>query len=196
MTITLRPGRDGDAPTITELQAVTARVAYAHIFPPAAPFPLDETRRRWETFRGQLVVAEAGPRAIGFAAFEGQELHALYVLPEYWGTGVGERLLHAAGGTLSPVERAERAPGNGVHPGELRTLWVLRENRRARRFYEKHGWVADGTARLAYGVVELRYRRLPRSRSESRLPAVGVPSRPAAGSVLTGRACARNRCDR
>jgi RimJ/RimL family protein N-acetyltransferase len=27
-------------------------------------------------------------------------------------------------------------------------LWVLEENRRARRFYEKHGWRRNGEARV------------------------------------------------
>jgi RimJ/RimL family protein N-acetyltransferase len=42
-------------------------------------------------------------------------------------------------------------------------LWVLPGNRRARRFYEAAGWVADGAERSAevQGVVvpEVRYRR-------------------------------------
>ena len=43
-------------------------------------------------------------------------------------------------------------------------LWVLRDNARARRFYEGHGWRADGTERVAGGVVEVRYRRAPDER--------------------------------
>jgi hypothetical protein len=35
---------------------------------------------------------------------------------------------------------------------------VLRDNRRARRFYERHGWRADGTERAPDGATELRYR--------------------------------------
>ena len=42
------------------------------------------------------------------------------------------------------------------------TLWVLRDNRRARRFYERAGFAPDGATnvltRLA-SVIELRYRR-------------------------------------
>jgi len=42
-------------------------------------------------------------------------------------------------------------------------LWVLRENRRARRFYELAGWSADGAAKdaeLLGGLTlpEVRYR--------------------------------------
>ena len=104
-------------------------MAYAHIFPPEQPFPAAATRRRWRTFGGDLVVAEDADRLVGFAAFAGAVLHALYVLPAYWGQGLGSRLLAAA--------------------GPVRELWVLRDNARARRFYERHGWRADGTERDA-----------------------------------------------
>jgi len=42
------------------------------------------------------------------------------------------------------------------------TLWVLRDNRRARRFYELAGFTPDGATNVLTrlgGVLELRYRR-------------------------------------
>ncbi|GAU67239.1 hypothetical protein SSP35_04_03230 [Streptomyces sp. NBRC 110611] len=79
------------------------------------------------------------------------EVFALYVAPEVIGTGVGRALL-AAG--------SARARANG-----FRTLylWVIRGNHRARRFYERAGFVPDG-AEEAYevdgsSVPEVRYRR-------------------------------------
>lgn len=88
-----------------------------------------------------MLVAEpaSGGPLLGFVAYDDRELHALYVTPTAWGQGIGARLLVAAG----PVQH----------------LWVLRDNSRGRRFWERHGWVLDGTEREAYGVVELRYRR-------------------------------------
>ena len=42
-------------------------------------------------------------------------------------------------------------------------LWVLPENRRARRFYEIGGWVCEGVQRTqtvwGVDVAEVRYRR-------------------------------------
>ena len=40
-------------------------------------------------------------------------------------------------------------------------LWAFRENRRARRFYEKHGFRWDGTERISEfdGATEVRYVR-------------------------------------
>jgi RimJ/RimL family protein N-acetyltransferase len=43
------------------------------------------------------------------------------------------------------------------------TLWVLRDNERARRFYERAGWSFDGTEKedvvAGATVTEVRYRR-------------------------------------
>jgi RimJ/RimL family protein N-acetyltransferase len=42
------------------------------------------------------------------------------------------------------------------------TLWVLEENPRARRFYEREGWIRNGERRceefLGVTVAEVRYR--------------------------------------
>ena len=40
-------------------------------------------------------------------------------------------------------------------------LWAFRENRRARRFYEKYGFRWDGTERISEfeGAAEVRYVR-------------------------------------
>jgi GNAT superfamily N-acetyltransferase len=41
-------------------------------------------------------------------------------------------------------------------------LWVLRDNRRARRFYERAGFTPDGATNVLTrlgSVIELRYRR-------------------------------------
>jgi ribosomal protein S18 acetylase RimI-like enzyme len=40
-------------------------------------------------------------------------------------------------------------------------LWVVEANARARRFYEREGWTADGETRASpLGPTELRYRRV------------------------------------
>ncbi|MEU5241409.1 GNAT family N-acetyltransferase [Streptomyces lydicus] len=79
------------------------------------------------------------------------ELFALYVTPQLIGTGVG-RALMAAGTDLA------RAKGF-----RALYLWVVRGNTRARRFYERAGFVPDG-AEEAYevggrSVPEVRYWR-------------------------------------
>ncbi|MGW8402112.1 GNAT family N-acetyltransferase, partial [Streptomyces lydicus] len=79
------------------------------------------------------------------------ELFALYVTPQLIGTGVG-RALMAAG-----TDRARTKGFRALY------LWVVRGNTRARRFYERAGFVPDG-AEEAYevggrSVPELRYWR-------------------------------------
>lgn len=79
------------------------------------------------------------------------ELYALYVRPEHVSTGVGRALLAAL---------LERAAAGGFDP---LVLWVLKENARARRFYEKAGFRPDGAEEPfdvgGVGVPEVRYTR-------------------------------------
>lgn len=63
------------------------------------------------------------------------ELGAIYVDPACWSSGVGRALLDRAIAHLAEL-------GN-----EEALLWVLTGNERARRFYERAGWSADGRAR-------------------------------------------------
>lgn len=83
------------------------------------------------------------------------EILGLYVIPERWDAGVGRALLDASIAELA-----------GQGQTELR-LWVLADNQRARRFYERAGLVADGErstyelqrsgGRPPLGLVEIRY---------------------------------------
>lgn len=60
------------------------------------------------------------------------EIYALYVAPARIGTGVGRALMEEL------VARAARAGFTSLG------LWVLAENHRARRFYERAGFGLDG----------------------------------------------------
>jgi GNAT superfamily N-acetyltransferase len=78
------------------------------------------------------------------------QLYALYVTPAWWSAGAGralmERVLTALG-----AESYRRA-----------VLWVLADNARARRFYERAGFALDGAANTLAGlggVLEVRYSR-------------------------------------
>jgi GNAT superfamily N-acetyltransferase len=78
------------------------------------------------------------------------ELWMLNVAPGAWGTGVAVRLHDHV---------LDRLRENGY--GEA-ILWVLTRNARARRFYERSGWRADGGVKvediLGFPVEETRYR--------------------------------------
>jgi GNAT superfamily N-acetyltransferase len=88
--------------------------------------------------------ADAGASRVG-------EIAAIYVLPEAWGTGLGRGLMTAALSQLA---------AGGY---ETAALWVLDSNARARRFYDRAGWTADGSAKQDHiagaPVTEVRYRR-------------------------------------
>lgn len=110
-----------------------------------------------------LLVAESGNRIIGWAGFgagrdQGMnhlgELAGLYVHPDFWSQRIGHAL-------VTRVEEELRSAG-----WTEAYLWVLHGNDRAIRFYERHGWVADGAEKLgsAAGLQQLRevrhFRRL------------------------------------
>jgi ribosomal protein S18 acetylase RimI-like enzyme len=134
----IRAARRDECELVAQIHERAATVAYAHIFPDQ-PFPREDALERWREFSGEVLVAEEDNLVIGFAAFDASELHALYVLPEHQGKGIGSRLLDAAGSAAR--------------------LWVLKENADARRFYESRGWCAEGTEQVSHGVVELLYCR-------------------------------------
>ena len=79
------------------------------------------------------------------------EVYAIYLAPEWFGAGVGRRLLDRT---------VEALGGLGFRDS---TLWVLEVNDRARRFYEAAGWRWDRARSMHAdaGLTEpiLRYRQ-------------------------------------
>ena len=75
---------------------------------------------------------------------DGAEIIAIHSLPESLGTGLGYAMLEEA---LNQI---------GDQPV---FLWAFKENKRARRFYEKHGFRWDGSERVSEfdGALEVRY---------------------------------------
>ncbi len=76
------------------------------------------------------------------------ELYSIYLVPEYWGVGLGGRLWEAARSGIP-------SDASGV------SLWVLEGNDRARAFYEGQGFRPDGrretTTRAGRELPEVRY---------------------------------------
>ena len=100
-------------------------------------------------WRDNVLIAKDGERVIGFAGYgeaapDTGVLFALYVLKEYRGTGAAQSLMSAA------AERLSAYPKIG--------LWVLKENPRAIRFYEKCGFSATGEEQYlpSVGAAEIR----------------------------------------
>ena len=180
--VVIRAGSAADAAQVAAVQREGWFAAYAGIIPDeiidrvTAP---DDGARVRQTFRTRpwqrmIVAVPDGEDAgiVGYASFGPEtdvlsapwphplstggeerrvaELYALYVRPAWWSTGTGRAL------TERVLARSARAGYSSI------TLWVLRDNRRARRFYERAGFAPDGATneltRLG-GVIELRYRR-------------------------------------
>ena len=77
---------------------------------------------------------------------DGAEIVAIHSLPESWGTGLGRAMLS---------ETLKQIGDRSVF------LWAFKENIRARRFYEKHGFHWDGSERVSEfdGALEVQYVR-------------------------------------
>lgn len=78
---------------------------------------------------------------------ETAEIQAIHSLPESWGSGLGAALLERAFADMAAAGK------------EAVCLWAFKENKRARRFYEKHGLSFTGEERVSQfdGAVEVRY---------------------------------------
>ena len=161
----VRPATPPDAAGIATVHVRTWQGAYAHVFPHDAlqALPLEPRIELWSRTLGSpeprpaVFVAEDDGEIVGFVSVgpsrederEG-ELYAIYVLPTAWGSGAGAELMSRALEALRAAGFAEA------------TLWVLGDNPRARRFYEREGWRADGATRreefLGVEIEEVRYR--------------------------------------
>ena len=159
----VRPARPEDAAAVAAVHVRTWQAAYDHVFGAERLAVLDEQLparvERWERLLREesgVWVAEDDARIVGFVGWGGSrdaggegELYSIYVLPEAWGSGAGRALLAVAREALQ-----------AGYPESI--LWVLEDNPRARRFYEREGWELDGGRKtdtfLGVEVAEVRYR--------------------------------------
>jgi RimJ/RimL family protein N-acetyltransferase len=137
----LRDAQLNEATLLAELQEHASVAAFAHIFPPERfPFPRAAVNERWaealEDPAASVRVAERAGEPVGVVVVRPDWLEGLYVVPEWWGKGVADELHDAGLEILRDLGSAQ------VH------LWVLEENARARRFYERRGWEENGRTRV------------------------------------------------
>jgi L-amino acid N-acyltransferase YncA len=147
--VAIRAATEADARAIAEVHVASWRWAYGNLMPGGflERFSVEDRERQWiETVRGgvdRIVVASRGDELVGFAsagpsrdddALPGTaELFTLYLLQRFQGRGVGGSMLE------------DVVEGLGDSGYRRATLWVLETNTLARRFYERKGWVWDGT---------------------------------------------------
>jgi ribosomal protein S18 acetylase RimI-like enzyme len=160
----LRPCRDSDGAAMAAVLVAAWRGGYRGIVPDDVIEA--QTVARWEPVltaaardpETQTVVAVNGSgEVVGFAGFGSDPdepdrragyLSSLYVDPAAAGAGVGRRLVTR---TLSELAAAGRTTVS---------LWVFRDNARARTLYEGCGFVADGAELVdqRWQVPQVHYR--------------------------------------
>jgi GNAT superfamily N-acetyltransferase len=151
----VRVAEPADCRGIAEVHVRTWRAAYQHAFAPELleGLSVDERETQWRQRieeEAAVWVAQMLGRVVGFASVgpsrteEGVgELYAIYVLPEAWGSGAAHELMGA-------VKAWFASEGYSTA-----MLWVLADNPRARRFYERQGWSAEGMRIEAMHGVEI-----------------------------------------
>ena len=168
--MTLREAELHDARGIAEVHVRSWRAAYVGIVPAAelARLSVDEREKLSTQFLSKeerstsvlvnqdLVVGWAGfgpPRDEDCDPALVAEVYGLYLLPEYWGLGLGQQL-------YGVIETRMRR-----NPVESLVLWVFDKNTRARRFYEACGYQLETGKQDEMPFVEarvqiVRYRKI------------------------------------
>ncbi|MFL6715611.1 MAG: GNAT family N-acetyltransferase [Burkholderiaceae bacterium] len=168
--MSIRSAVEDDAFAIARVQILAWRQAYAGMMPQAFLDRMDSVRRV-TSWRRSLsapaamatdVVLDPAGQIVGFcvygpsrdddAAIGTGELVAINLLPAHWRRGLGRTMM----ARLLAAAAARR--------WQLLTLWVLEANMQARRFYEAHGFAADGASKVDSRLTGaplplLRYRR-------------------------------------
>lgn len=160
--VIVRPVRDVDAEALGRVHAKCWHETYDHLISAAAlekvsPRRLAELWTHWalqgDDFR--MVAALVEGEIVGFAGsgpardrdpVRNREVYFIYLLSEFQGTGLGQRLFDAVVGA-----------DEGVY------LWVAEDNPRAHRFYVRNGMALDGAAHtepfLGETLTEVRFVR-------------------------------------
>ncbi|MGH3401003.1 MAG: GNAT family N-acetyltransferase [Streptosporangiaceae bacterium] len=176
--MTIRRAHPADASAVAVVHVRSWQAAFQNLISQDFLDRLDPDQRseRWQQSLAESVwprcgvlVAEESGHVVGFARFCPSrdddldseavgEVAAIYLLPAAWGRGHGRRLMTEALAALGAAGYREAA------------LWVFDANQRARGFYHKGGWAADGAVRQARwpdsdsesdsAVREVRYRHL------------------------------------
>jgi GNAT superfamily N-acetyltransferase len=165
----LRPARLEDARQLAEVHVGSWQAAYRGIVPDSIldDLSVETWTERWQqrlsienqTHTLVLTLQESvigwttvGPaRDPDCSPEDTQEVYAIYLRAEYWGQGCGSQLY-----TATEDQMRQSGATDAV-------VWVLRDNSRARRFYERQGYLIDPIQpernhRLSE-LGELRYRK-------------------------------------
>jgi GNAT superfamily N-acetyltransferase len=124
----------GDAPAIAAIWEAGWHDAHDGNVPDELTRARDSAsfRRRAEDRIGDATVCVVEGAVAGFVMVDADEVDQVYVSSQHRGAGVADAL-------MADAEARLRAAGHG-----RAWLAVVAGNARARRFYERHGWIDDG----------------------------------------------------
>lgn len=166
--VKIRTAAETDAVAIANVHVHSWQEAYEGIVPAEHLAALDPVARaaEWTQFlrngphdHVRTWLAESPSGVLGFVTLGpardedanrgDHEIYSIYLEPGAWGHGVARDLL--------------RTVITEVGGRSALTLWVLAANDRARHFYRRNGFQADGTERFedvgSAELLEVRYRR-------------------------------------
>ena len=163
MTFEIRRAVLEDASSLANIIVESWRSAYSDLIPKDEIIKYLDKERRQQQFEKFIADEEiiliqtydGIPAGLVFANKANDEqieycgsIYSIYILEEYWGKGLGTRLMDRVINILQD-EGCKRV-----------SLWVYEENKRAIRFYEKCGFIFDGTRKHSHfsnKPIELRY---------------------------------------
>ena len=145
MNIEYRAAKVEDAVGIATAEVAAQQIAYRHFLPASHldNMSVDDRTQVWYDFiqsddPTHVIVAASDEYVIGWIRIGKYSdpalgyIFDLFVMPDYWGKGIGEGLMNEAKKVFS--DNAQKTA----------LLYVFEENARARRFYERLGWSPDG----------------------------------------------------
>ena len=137
-----------DVDLLGQIHAKSWQQAYKNIVPNSV---LDNITAERRAVRFKKAMSESGEenylllvnnQPVGFTSISSSrdddlsdntgEIRGVYLDPDYWQKGYGSKLLKWAEAELK--SRGYKSI----------TLWVLKDNYQARKFYEKHGYIKEG----------------------------------------------------
>ena len=149
MNYQIRWAKTSDAQALGNLHTTSWLKAYKNIIPDNILSQLDPEKRT-EKFKKaikenkkQTAVLLLNDQVIGFITLDKNrdqdyddqtgEIWGIYLHPDYWHQGLGSKLIQWG------IEELKERGYKKI------TLWVLKDNKSSRRFYEKNGFKYDGT---------------------------------------------------
>ena len=161
--IQIRKVKIGDEKTLAYIQTESWRKAFADIISKEDMEKYADINKAEEMYRyllksgvgnGSILLIDDNPHCIAYwdktreEDMDGYaELICIHSLEDNWGKGYGSLMMDHV---LKEIKEASY---------ENVMLWVFEENTRARRFYEKHGFVKTDKKKMFGDSVEVMYSR-------------------------------------